>query len=50
MLTRKPRSGVERERYVCSHRVEEARTASCDQASIRRELIDGPFLEHVLNG
>jgi site-specific DNA recombinase len=49
MLTRKPRAGVERARYVCSRRIEQGE-GSCTQPSIRRELVDGPFLEHLLDG
>jgi site-specific DNA recombinase len=48
MIPRKARQGVERERYVCSGRV--ADRASCSQPSIRRELIDEPFLAHLLDG
>ncbi len=49
MLPRKARPGVERERYVCSGRVEHG-PEFCSQPSIRRELIDEPFLGHLLNG
>jgi len=48
MIPRKGRPGVERERYVCSGRI--ADPTSCSQPSIRRELIDEPFLAHLLSG
>lgn len=48
MLPRKARPGVERERYVCSGRIEDP--ASCSQPSIRRELVDGPLFEALLTG
>lgn len=48
MLPRKARPGVERERYVCSGRI--ADPDSCDQPSIPRERIDGPFLAALLDG
>jgi site-specific DNA recombinase len=47
MIPRKARRGIERERYVCSGRI--ADPSSCDQPSIRRELIDKPFLATVLD-
>jgi site-specific DNA recombinase len=49
MLPRKARAGVERERYVCRGRVEHG-SGFCSQPSIRRELIDVPFLAHLLDG
>lgn len=49
MLTRKARTGVERARYVCGRRIEQG-AFSCDQPSIRRELVDEPFLAHLLDG
>jgi site-specific DNA recombinase len=49
MLPRKARPGVERERYVCSGRIEHG-SGFCAQPSIRRELIDEPFLAHLLDG
>jgi site-specific DNA recombinase len=49
MATRKARPGVERERYVCLGRIERG-PDFCDQPSIRRELIDEPFLAHLLDG
>ena len=49
MIPRKARKGVERERYVCSGRIAEG-GAVCSQLSIRRELIDEPFLHHLLEG
>lgn len=48
MLPRKARPGIERERYVCSGRIADPR--SCSQRSIRRELIDEPFLGALLDG
>jgi site-specific DNA recombinase len=48
MIPRKARPGVERERYVCHGRI--AHPGSCSQRSIRRELIDEPFLAHLLDG
>jgi site-specific DNA recombinase len=48
MLPRKARPGIERERYVCSARVEDP--GSCNQPSLRRELIDQPFLAALLSG
>jgi DNA invertase Pin-like site-specific DNA recombinase len=47
MLPRKARPGIERERYVCSGRIADPR--SCSQRSIRRELIDEPFLATLLD-
>jgi hypothetical protein len=44
-----PRKGIERERYVCRRRIEEG-PGACDQPSVRRELIDQPFLAHPLDG
>jgi site-specific DNA recombinase len=49
MIPRKERVGVERERYVCGGRIEHG-PAFCSQPSIRRELIDEPFLAHLLDG
>jgi site-specific DNA recombinase len=49
MLPRKARPGVERERYVCSGRIEHGRDY-CAQPSIRRELIDEPLLATLLDG
>ena len=49
MAARKARQGVERERYVCLGRIERG-PEFCRQPSIRRELIDGPFLAHLLDG
>ncbi len=48
MIPRKARPGQERERYVCRGRIEDPK--SCSQPSIRRELIDQPFLAHLLDG
>ena len=48
MIPRKGRAGVERERYVCKGRIGDR--DSCSQPSIRRELIDEPFLAHLLDG
>jgi site-specific DNA recombinase len=47
MVPRKARPG-EHERYVCGGRI--ANPASCSQPSIRRELIDEPFLRHLIDG
>ena len=49
MIPRKARPGVERDRYVCRGRIERG-TGFCAQPSIRRELIDEPFLSHLLDG
>jgi hypothetical protein len=49
MICRKARPGQERERYVCSGRIEHGREF-CEKPSVRRELVDEPFLEHLLNG
>jgi site-specific DNA recombinase len=46
MIPRKGRPGGGRDRYECSGRVEHGR-GFCDQPSIRRELIDEPFLGNV---
>lgn len=48
MLPRKARPGVERERYVCRGRIERG-SEFCSQPSIRRESIDGPLLETLLD-
>jgi site-specific DNA recombinase len=48
MLPRKARPGVERERYVCGGRIGRG-PEFCGQPSIRRELIDEPFLSHLLD-
>lgn len=48
MLCRKGRPGESRDRYVCSGRI--ADRTSCDQPSILRELVDEPFLAHLLDG
>jgi Recombinase zinc beta ribbon domain len=47
MIPRRARPGIERERYQCASRVA---GGACSQPSIRRELIDGPFLQHLLDG
>ena len=49
MLPRKGRPGVERERYVCSGRIEHG-AGFCSQPSIRRERIDEPLLATLLDG
>jgi hypothetical protein len=49
MLPRKARPGGERDRYVCSGRIEHG-PAFCSQPSVRREAVDQPFLEHLLDG
>lgn len=48
MIPRKARPGVERERYVCRGRIERG-PDFCDQPSIRRELVDEPFLRTLLD-
>src|SRR5204862_1083439 len=49
MTPRRARPGVERERYVCSGRIEHG-PGYCSQPSIRRERIDGPLLATLLDG
>jgi site-specific DNA recombinase len=49
MIPRKARAGVERDRYMCRGRIEHG-PEFCSQPSIRRELIDEPFLAHLLDG
>jgi hypothetical protein len=48
MLPRKARPGIERERYVCAGRIADPR--SCQQPSIRRETIDGPWWKALQKG
>jgi site-specific DNA recombinase len=48
MIPRKARPGVARARYVCAGRIEYGRD-HCDQPSIRRELVDEPFLSNSLD-
>ncbi len=47
MIPRRARLGVERDRYVCSGRIKDRE--SCSMPSIRRELIDEPFLATLLD-
>jgi len=49
MIPRKARAGVERDRYVCRGRIEHGQEF-CSQPSIRRELVDEPFMAHLLDG
>lgn len=46
MIPRKGRPGGGRDRYECRGRVEH-RPGFCDQPSVRRELVDGPFLDNL---
>ena len=48
MIPRKARPGTNRAAYVCAGRVEHGRDF-CDQPSIRRELVDEPFLSNLLD-
>lgn len=48
MIPRKERPGVERARYVCSGRIEYGKEF-CEQPSVRREIVDEPFLANVLD-
>ena len=49
MICRQGRPGIGRPRYECWGRIEHGKEF-CDQPSIRRELVDEPFLAHLLNG
>ena len=49
MMCRKGRPGRGRPRYECFGRLEYGKEF-CDQPSIRRELVDEPFLARLLNG
>lgn len=49
MIPRKARKGSERARYVCGGRIANGPDYACSQPSIRRELIDGPFLSALLD-
>ena len=49
MMCRKGRPGRGRPRYECFGRLEYGKEF-CDQPSIRRELVDEPFLASLLNG
>ena len=49
MICRKGRPGIGRPRYECFGRIEYG-TGFCDQPSIPRELVDEPFLAHLLDG
>jgi hypothetical protein len=49
MICRKGRPGRGRPRYECWGRIEHG-LEFCDQPSIRQELVDEPFLRHLLDG
>lgn len=47
MVRRKAWPGVERERYLCGGRIERG-PGFCDQPSVRRELVDEPWIRALL--